>query len=192
MAAVSAPFSLQWLGLVSSLLAMLHGAAQAQGVLGPPVATAPPNALAIAAANIGAKQCLPAVTALAERGLTGALSDDVLLDWDRKRPGNSAVFSLLGLEYANGNAAMSVTAVPEQDGSCSVSAERISVEPIACKRVAQRDLAGHEVTQLLVHMNVYTEAKEPGSSVTLLDAGTGCLVIRRYVKFSSRVQASGN
>jgi hypothetical protein len=186
-----APFSSRWPGILSSLLA-IAGAAQAQSVLGPPVAPSPPNALAIAAANIGANQCLAALTALAARGLTGASGDDVLLDWDRKRPANSAVFSLLGLEYANGNAAMSVTAVPEQDGSCSVSAERISVEPISCKRVAQRDLAGDEATQLLAHMTVYTEAKEPGSSVTLIDAGAGCLVIRRYIKFSARVQATGN
>jgi len=84
---------------------------------------------------------------------------------------------------------MSVTAVPEQDGSCSVSAERISVEPVACKGVAQKRLAGYEATQLLVHMTVYTEAQEPGSSVTLIDASADCLVIRRYVKFSSREHA---
>ena len=169
---------------------MMHGAI-AQSVLAPHVATAPPDSLALAAANIGVKQCLPEVTALAELGVQGTTHNDVLFDWDRQRGGGSSVFSLMGLEYAKGSAAMSVTAVPEADGSCSVAAERISVAPSSCKAVAQQELAGYRATPLLAHMTVYTEAKDPSSTVSLIDSPPGCLVIRRYVKFSSRAQASG-
>ena len=69
-------------------------------------------------------------------------ANDVLLDWDRKRPDDGPVFALIGLEYANAGAAMSITAIPEADGSCSVSAERISVAPFTCQSVAQQELKG--------------------------------------------------
>ncbi|MGV2293290.1 hypothetical protein AAHK20_31595 [Trinickia sp. YCB016] len=173
-----------WLGLCEC--------AAAQSVLAPgnpPPAL--PNALALAATNVGVKQCLPAIKALSALGVQGTANNDVLLDWDRKRSGNSSVFSLIGLEYGNGTAAMSVNAVPEADGSCSVAAERISVAPFACKSVADRELAGYRATPLLSHMTVYTDAKDPGSSVSLIDAPPACLVIRRYVKFSSKPPAPG-
>jgi hypothetical protein len=166
--------------------------AAAQGVLAPrSLPPAPPNALALAAANVGVKQCLPAIKALSALAVQGGANNDVLLDWDRKRPGNSSVFSLIGLEYANGNAAMSVNAVPEADGSCSVAAERISMAPFACKSVADQELAGYRATPLLSHMIVYTDARDPGSSVSLIDTPPGCLVIRRYVKFSSKAPVPG-
>jgi hypothetical protein len=179
----AALMGLLWLGLCECVAA--------QGVLAPrnPPA-APPNALAIAAGNVGVKQCLAEIQAVSALGVQGTTNNDVLFDWDRKRSGKSAVFSLIGLEYANANAAMSVSAVPEADGSCSVAAERISVAPIACNSVATQELGGYKATPLLGHMTVYTDARDPGSSVSLIDAPQGCLVIRRYVKFSSKAPAS--
>ncbi|WP_042301226.1 hypothetical protein [Paraburkholderia kururiensis] len=163
----------------------------AQGVLAPHTNAAPQNSVALAAANIGARQCLSQLTTLSSLGIQNTTGNDVLFDWDRKRGGASSVFSLLGLELPGGGAAMSVTAVPEADGSCSVSAERISVAPVTCKTVAQRELGGYHATPLLAHMTVYSDAKAPSSTVSLIESPPGCLVIRRYVKFSSVASGGG-
>jgi hypothetical protein len=164
---------------------------RAQSVLAQPGATASPrNPLSIAAANVGVHQCLATLSALAGIGVRDASNSDVLLDWDRRRPDKAPVFSLLGLEHANGTAAMSVTATPEADGSCSVAAERIAFDPRMCKQVAQKDLQGYQMTQLLPHMAVYARAQEPGSSVSLIDSPPGCLTIRRFVKFSAKTTGS--
>ena len=156
----------------------------AQGVQPParPIVP-PPNALVAAAANVGIKRCRPALARMSNLALQGTGNNDVLLDWDRRRPDSSPVFSLLGLEYANGDAAMSITAIPETDGSCSVSAERISVAPFTCASVAQRELAGYRLTQLLKNFSVYSDARDPLSTVVLIDSPPSCLVIRRYVEF---------
>jgi hypothetical protein len=180
--------------LLATVLVAWGGAAttsRAQGVLAQPGATAAPrNPVAIAAANVGVHQCLAALSSLASIGVRDASNSDVLLDWDRRRPDKAPVFSLLGLEHANGNAAMSLTATPEADGSCSVAAERIAFDPRVCKQVAQKDLQGYQLTQLLPHMVVYTRAQEPGSSVSLIDSPPGCLTIRRFVKFSAPANGS--
>ena len=168
---------------------LLTSVAFAQGVLAPSAGTEPRNSLVYAANAVGVRQCLPALTALSVLGVQGTTNNDVLFDWDRTRAGNSTVFSLIGLELPNTNAAMSVTGVPEADGSCSVSAERISVAPVSCPAVARKELIGYQATKLLPHMMVYTDAKDPGSSVSLIDAQASCLVIRRYVKFSAGATA---
>jgi len=174
----------------SALMGLLlpAGGALAQAVLTPHVNAAPPNALALAAAAAGVQQCLPELSALSALGMQGTVNNDVLLDWDRTRANAAVAFSLIGLQYANVTAAMSVTAVPEADGACTLSAERISVAPFACPGVAQQELTGYQATQLLEHMTVYTNAKDPGSSVSLIDAPPVCLVIRRYVKFMAKVK----
>ncbi|OLL30762.1 hypothetical protein BTH42_15650 [Burkholderia sp. SRS-W-2-2016] len=163
-------------------------AAFAQGVLVPQAEQGPRNSVVQAASAIGAKQCLPALSELSALGIKGTTGNDVLFDWDRARGGNSAIFSLVGLEAANGNAAMSLTGVPEADGTCSVSAERISVEPADCATVARKQLPGYQGTKLLSHMMVYTDGKTPGSSVSLIDSKPGCLMIRRFVMFRKAPQ----
>lgn len=162
--------------------------AGAQAVLVPSANTVSTNSLAQAAANVGVKQCLPALTELSALGMRGSARNDVLFDWDRKRAGAGPIFSLVGLQYADDTAAMSVTSVPEKDGSCTVSAERISVAAASCQTVAHDELTAYRPARLLDHMVVYTEAGNPGSSVSLLDVHGGCLMIRRYVKFSSKNQ----
>jgi hypothetical protein len=42
------------------------------------------------------------------------------------------------------------------------------------------------VTRLLPIYAVYTDDKEPTSSVSLIDSPPGCLVIRRYVEYGWR------
>lgn len=160
-------------------------AAQAQGVLTPPARPAgPANALAQAAEGVGLKRCLPALQRLSSLGVLGAKSNDVLMDWDRKRGDASPVFSLIGMEFVGAGAAMSITAIPEADGTCTVAAERISLAPFACQNVVQQELAGYQQTRLLPNFAVYTDSKDRNSSVSLIDSTPGCLVIRRYVEFS--------
>ncbi|MEX3931797.1 hypothetical protein AB4Y32_08270 [Paraburkholderia phymatum] len=147
---------------------------------------AAPNSLALAIKNVGIKQCASSLTALSALGIQGAVNNDVLLDWDRSRPANSAVFALLALDTPVGGAAMTVNAVSEADGSCSVSAERISVAPAACEAVAAQELAGYRATPLLNRITVYTDHNDPGSSVSLFAVKEGCLVIRRFARFNVR------
>ncbi|WP_255219788.1 hypothetical protein [Paraburkholderia ginsengisoli] len=175
------------LALTGSLL--LTSVAFGQGVLAPPEGAGPRNSLVYAANAVGVRQCMPALTALSALGVQGTTNNDVLFDWDRTRAGASTVFSLIGLELPGANAAMSITGVPEADGSCSVSAERISVAPVSCPALARKELVGYQATKLLPHMMVYTDAKDLGSSVSLIDQQASCLVIRRYVKFSAGAAA---
>lgn len=161
------------------------GSVLAQGVL-VPQAPPPPaqDTLTRAAASVGVKRCLPAIMRLSSLTVQGARSHDVLLDWDRKQPDVGPVFSLIGLEYPNAGVAASITAIPEAGGSCTVSAERISVAPYTCASIAQQELAGYQMTRLLPVFSVYTDPKEPTSSVSLIDSPPGCLVIRRFVEYS--------
>lgn len=167
------------------------GTAFAQGVLSPARPAGPPaNALAGAVANIGLKRCQPALERLSSLAIQGTRGNDVLLDWDRKRGDNSPIFSMIGMEYSNAGAAMSITAIPESDGGCSVAAERISVAPFTCQSVAQQELVGYTQTRLLANFTVYTDNKDANSSVSLIDSPPGCLIIRRFIEFNWKGQAA--
>ena len=170
--------------LLPAVLAAAAGTALAQGVLVP---QAPParaqDTLTRAATSVGIKRCLPAISRLSSLTVQGSRSHDVLLDWDRKRPDAGPMFSLIGIQYPNAGVAASITAIPDDSGNCTVSAERISVAPFTCESVAQQELAGYRVTRLLPNFAVYTDDREPTSSVSLVDSPPGCLVIRRYVEY---------
>ncbi len=167
------------------------GTALAQGVLVPQAPAAQPqDTLTRAATSVGIKRCLPAITRLASLTVQGSRGHDVLLDWDRKRPDAGPMFSLVGIQYPNAGVAASITAIPDDSGNCTVSAERISVAPFTCESVAQQELAGYKMTRLLPIYAVYTDDKEPTSSVSLIDSPPGCLVIRRYVEYGWRDPAA--
>lgn len=143
------------------------------------------DTLSRAAASVGIQRCLPAITRLAGINVQGSRAHDVLLDWDRQRPDAGPVFSLIGLEFPNAGMAASITAVPDAAaGTCTVAAERITVAPFTCASIAQTELAGYRMTRLLPIYSVYTDPKEPGSSVSLIDSAPGCLVIRRFVEYN--------
>lgn len=163
------------------------GAVHAQSVLAPPQPGRVQNALTTAAANVGLTACKPALERLSTLAINGTRANDVLLDWDRKRPATSPVFAMIGLEYANGGAAMSITTIPDSTGACSVAAERISSAPITCEVLAGQELSGYRATRLLSNMTVWTDGKDPNSTVSLIDTPPGCLVIRRYVEFTWKV-----
>ncbi|BEP70489.1 MULTISPECIES: hypothetical protein [unclassified Variovorax] len=162
----------------------MAGSALAQGVLAPPAA--PLDTLTRAAASVGVQRCLPAITRLATLTVQGSRAHDVLLDWDRKRPDAGPVFSLVGIQYPNAGVAASITAIPDDSGACTVAAERISVAPFTCASVAEQELKNYKRTPLLPIYTVYTDDKEPTSSVSLIDSPPGCLVIRRYVEYGWR------
>jgi len=167
------------------------GAAFAQGVLVPQAPpAAPQDTLTRAATSVGVKRCLPAITRLSTLTVQGSRSHDVLLDWDRKRPDAGPVFSLIGMEFPNAGVAASITAIPDESGACTVSAERISVAPFTCASVGQQELASYKMTRLLPNYAVYTDEKEPTSSVSLIDSPPGCLIIRRYVEYGWRDPAA--
>ena len=168
---------LLWAGLCSSALL-----ASAQSTPAP--AAPPQDKLAQAAASVGVQKCLPAIKRLSALTVQGSRNHDVLLDWDRKQPDAGPFFSLIGMEYPNAGVAASVTAVPDPGGtSCSVAAERISVAPFTCASIAQAELPGYQMFRLLPTYAVYTDPKEPTSSVSLIDSPPGCLVIRRFVEY---------
>jgi hypothetical protein len=170
---------------------LLAGYSFAQNVLAPRAEKAPRNTLALAASTIGARQCLSEISSLSSLAIQDTSNNDVLFDWDHQRMGGGPVFSLLGLNFPSSGAAMSVTAVPEPDGTCSVAAERMSFEAVPCKQVARRELPGYHATPLLAHMTVYSDPGDRSSSVSLIDSSPGCLVIRRYVKFSAPAGSAG-
>ncbi|WP_295977376.1 hypothetical protein [uncultured Variovorax sp.] len=177
--------------LIAALAWAAAGAAFAQGVLVPQAPpAAPQDTLTRAAASVGVKRCLPAITRLSTLTVQGSRSHDVLLDWDRKRPDAGPMFSLIGMEYPNAGVAASITAIPDESGACTVSAERISVAPFTCASVGQQELSSYRMTRLLPNYAVYTDEKEPTSSVSLIDSPPGCLIIRRYVEYGWRDPAA--
>jgi hypothetical protein len=147
-------------------------------------AAAPKNLLAEAASGVGVKQCQPAITRLSALAINGTRGHDVLVDWDRAHPDRGPFFSLTGIEYAGASAAVSITAVPQDGGACSVAAERISIAPYSCKSIADTELKGYSATPLLPTFTVYVSPAEPGGSVSLVDSPPGCLIIRRYVQYN--------
>jgi len=181
-----------WFATVLFAASLASGQSAAQAVLAEPGSTPPQaNALVLAAGNVGVRRCLPALAELSSIGIRDAIRNDVLIDWDRRRPDGAPVFSLIGFENAKGNGAMSISAMPEADGTCSVGVLRTAYEPHPCRQVAERDLKGYKATRLIDHMMVYTRDDQPGSTVSLIDSAPGCLTLRRYVKFSMTSPAAG-
>ncbi len=187
-AVVPAPAAVRWLrqGLLAGAGLLFIALAQAQAQAQPAANAVPEqDKLSRAAQSVGVKRCLPAINRLANLAIQGSRSNDVLLDWDRKNPDLGPIFSLVAAEYPNGGVASSITAVPDATGStCSIAAERITVAPFTCASIAQNELPGYQMTRLLPIYAVYTDAKEPGSSVSLIDSPPGCLVIRRFVEYN--------
>ncbi|AMO93390.1 hypothetical protein CFter6_0665 [Collimonas fungivorans] len=177
-----------WLALICTILltsSMPAARGQMKADLPGAKATAagPKNLLAEAARSVGIKQCQPAITRLSALAINGTGAHDVLVDWDRAHPDRGPFFSLTGIEYAGASAAVSITAVPQDGGACSVSAERISIAPYSCKSIADTELKGYSATPLLPTFTVYVSPAEPGGSVSLVDSPPGCLIIRRYVQY---------
>lgn len=143
----------------------------------------PPNLVVEAARTLGVVKCLPAITRLSTVAIAGSRTHDVLVDWDRAKPDGGPFFSLVGVSFGQQSLAATITAVPQGDNGCTIAAERISVAPYTCQSIAQVELNGYTATQLLPTFTVYTQAQDPGASVTLIDNPPSCLVIRRHVQY---------
>lgn len=141
------------------------------------------NLLETAARGVGVKQCLSAIERLSGLAVAGAADHDVLVDWDRVQPDAGPFFSMVGMSLGRQSVAATITAVPNGQGACTVSAERISVAPYTCESVASAELKGYSVSRLLPTFTVYTAPGDPGASVSLIDTPPGCLVIRRHVQY---------
>ena len=182
-------------GLLAALAAASPAYAQAPRTPGPgrtlpatrPLRAAPDH-MSQAARSVGVVRCLPAVRRMAGLELLGASKDDVVLNWDRQFPDASPFFGLMGVvEPGTGTHATTLTAVPGPYGTCSVASERIAWAPESCARLARRELPGYRVSHLLPNMDVLSSASDVDSTVSLLRAGPGCLVIRRFVDFDWHV-----
>ncbi len=146
-----------------------------------------PDRMSLAARSVGVVRCLPAVRRLSGLELLGASRDDVVLNWDRQFPDASPFFGLMGVVEPNtGTHATTITAVPGPYGTCTVASERIAWAPESCARLARRELPGYRVAHLLPDMDVLSSPSDVDGTVSLLRAGPGCLVIRRFVDFDWR------
>ncbi|WP_157642112.1 hypothetical protein [Burkholderia ubonensis] len=139
--------------------------------------------LAKSAQQVGVRRCYPAVDKVSARMLAGTQHADVVLDWDRRNPDGEPFFALTGLEYANAAAVTSLTTIPASAGGCTILVERISSEPLTCKAVAKSELRDYKGTQLVRAVTVYANPARPRETVTLVDAPSACLIIRRQVQF---------
>lgn len=175
---------------VAILTVMHSGAGLAQGLPPPPVGTglqiAGKNLVAEAARLAGVRQCMAGISRLSSQAIEGSMAHDLLVDRQPKDPDGSAFFSMIGVQLKDSAFATSIAAIPERDGSCTLMAERIVSAPSTCAEVAKAELQGYRRTALLPHFNVYNSPQDIGSTVSLLDAGSTCMVIRRYVKFGWR------
>lgn len=143
--------------------------------------------LARAAETIGVRRCVAALAAVSARTSSTALRQDVILDWDHSAPDDHVFHSLTGLQYGDHAAALSLSAVPEASGGCSILAERISAAPLACAVVARSELTGYVGHLLLASIDVYTNPKTPRETVTLISTPPGCVIIRRQVEYNWRL-----
>lgn len=144
----------------------------------------PANALSEAARSLGVVRCLPALQRLSHASLSGATAHDIVVDWDRAAPDVAPFFGLMGVVVpGSGVHATSLLAAPDAAGGCNVLAERIAWAPKACASVRSEELSNHQAAPLLPGMQVLVHPSDAGSTVSLLDAGPGCLVIRRYVAY---------
>lgn len=147
-------------------------------------ATPPPVALVAAAArDLGVKRCLPAISAIGQRAVTGATMQDIMLDWDRQAPDAGPIFSFTGLGAGNQRAGLTLVAVPNGAGGCAVLVERMSGTDRSCASVAASELPGFPGTALIDGVMVYRNPAQAGETYVLMTNDRGCLILRRQSSF---------
>lgn len=158
-------------------LAVGNLSASAQNAMGPPSLPSEPLVTA-AARQVGVRKCLPAISAIAERGTMGATLQDVIIDWDRQVPDAAPFFSLTGLGAGQQRATMTIAAIPTPLG-CAVLVERMSATTQSCSQVAASELKGYPSGQLIDGISVYQNPQSASETYTLVTNGTGCMIVRR-------------
>lgn len=152
----------------------------------------PANAMVEAARKLKIDRCLPALQRLSSLELQRAAMHDVVLDWDREMPDTSPFFALMGITtpQTQSTHAATYTMVPNDKGGCSMLVERIVWAPKTCRILANEELPGYAMTPFLPGMGVLTHSSEPGSTISLIDAGPGCLILRRFVQYHWRTPSA--
>ncbi len=139
--------------------------------------------VALAAQQIGIRQCLPAISAIGQRGTTGATLQDIVIDWDHQNPDAAPFFSMTGMGAATQRAALTITAMPTAAGSCAVMVERISSGSDTCASVATHELPPMPGSKLIDGITVYQNPQNREETYTLIQNPGSCIVIRRQAMF---------
>jgi hypothetical protein len=157
------------------------GLVPASDAAAPPAPSVPIATLA--AQQIGVKQCLPAISAIAQRATAGATMQDIILSWNREAPDSSPFYSMTGMGNATQKAALTIVAVPGPGGQCSVLVERISSGAGDCAAVATHEFPGMPNAKLIEGIMVYQNPKNADETFTLIQNTGSCIVIRRQAMF---------
>lgn len=139
--------------------------------------------VALAAQQIGVRQCLPAINAIAQRGTTGSTLQDIVIDWDHQNPDAAPFFSMTGMGAGTQRAALTITAMPTASGSCAVMVERISSGSGTCADVAAHELPPMPGGKLIDGITVYQNPQNREETYTLIQNPGSCIVIRRQAMF---------
>ncbi|HEY8604401.1 hypothetical protein [Tsuneonella suprasediminis] len=174
----------------AGVLSLVAGGVLAGYLARPVLAAAPTNAaagspplVALAAQQVGVRRCLPAINAVAQRGVAGATMQDIVINWDHDSPDGSPFFSLTGLGAGERRAALSITTIPTAKGGCSVLVERVSSSAASCKTVAERQLGSAVGALLIDGILVYQSKERPEETFTLVQNTENCTIIRRQAAF---------
>lgn len=132
-----------------------------------------------AARTIGVRRCLPVIAAIAERGISGATMQDIMIDWNHQSPDAAPFFSVTGMGRGDQRALLSITTISSPTGGCSALVERVSATARACPAVAASELPGFPGTRLIDGIMVYQNPQQASETYMLVANGTGCLVVRR-------------
>lgn len=166
-------------------IALCAGIAIGQ-TLAPRKPAPPAQALVVSAARqLGVRRCLPALSAVAQRAVQGAVLQDIMVDWDRQVPDAYPFFSLTGLGADKQRAILTIAAAPGTGasggagGGCAIQVERISATPQSCASVAANELPGYPGAALIDGILVHQNPKQPGETYALMSNGTGCVIVRR-------------
>lgn len=166
----------------AGLAALAFGIGQLAAAI-PVAAPASPPLVALAAQQIGVRQCLAAISAVAKRGTTGAAMQDILINWDHETPDAAPFFSLTGMGAGTQRAALTITAVPTGANDCAILVERVSSGAENCAQVAARDLPSMPKGQLIDGVTVLQNPKQADETYTLIQNPGSCIVIRRQAVF---------
>lgn len=173
-----------WLQVGGAIcLAILSYGAGRSAVAAPPAAQPRQALAALAAQRIGVRQCLSAISVVAQRGTSGATVQDILINWDHQKPNEAPFFSLTAMGSGAQRAALSVTAVPLSSSNCAILVERVSSGTDDCTTVAARELPGLIKGQLIDGVTVLQNPSKPDETYTLLQNPGTCTVIRRQAVF---------
>lgn len=139
--------------------------------------------VALAAKKVGVRQCLPAISKIAEQLTAGATEQDIVINWNNKTPNNSPFFSLTGMGAGAKHAVLSITAMPTKPGNCALMIERVSSSTESCSTIGNRDLASFQGGKLIDGITVYQNPAHPEETFTLIQNSESCTVVLRQAMF---------